>query len=413
MKCINLFSLFSLFSIFTNSFTIKNIFRPLLFHSFPKENNLNKNRIDYSNKETNLEIKQIQREKQNQSLFNSQSVFDLNWYVIHESKTFSENKLYKKTIWNKDYVVWKTNGKYYAMNDDCSHKGASLSCGKLLNQNVICPYHGYEFNATGKLCLVPGLNFTNYELQNQETYPVIEQNGWVYLNTVSDRDFKNTVNHIFNEPEANNTKFSMIQITKNFKSYARVISENSLDIMHIAFVHSFGNREHPKPVHETPPHLLHDDYPHHYRTEYSYLTGSETIAKKLYGVEKLKIQNEFILPHTTVARVIFDNSVSTVITFATPINSTHSNFFVKTYRNYLNANANDNTHHLLSKLYNYIGDLFTIYTMDKTIEQDRKIVENIKLEHMDGKFNMKFDKLQNTYKTLYKKFIHNPFPLLK
>jgi hypothetical protein len=26
---------------------------------------------------------------------------------------------------------------------------------------------------------------------------------------------------------------------------------------------------------------------------------------------------------------------------------------------------------------------------------------------MDGKFNMKFDKLQNTYKSFYKRFIHS------
>jgi hypothetical protein len=31
--------------------------------------------------------------------------------------------------------------------------------------------------------------------------------------------------------------------------------------------------------------------------------------------------------------------------------------------------------------------------------------ERVKKENMDGKFNMKFDKLQNTYKTLYKKFV--------
>ena len=32
------------------------------------------------------------------------------------------------------------------------------------------------------------------------------------------------------------------------------------------------------------------------------------------------------------------------------------------------------------------------------------VVENIDMKYMDGKFNMKFDKLQNTYKSFYKKF---------
>ena len=30
-----------------------------------------------------------------------------NWYVIGEKKDFLHNKLYKKTIWNNDFVVWR------------------------------------------------------------------------------------------------------------------------------------------------------------------------------------------------------------------------------------------------------------------------------------------------------------------
>jgi hypothetical protein len=43
--------------------------------------------------------------------------------------------------------------------------------------------------------------------------------------------------------------------------------------------------------------------------------------------------------------------------------------------------------------------------MKDTLNQDKVVIESIKNENMDGKFNMKFDKLQNTYKTLYKKYI--------
>ena len=31
--------------------------------------------------------------------------YNLNWYVIGEAKKFAENKLYKKTIWNKNYLI--------------------------------------------------------------------------------------------------------------------------------------------------------------------------------------------------------------------------------------------------------------------------------------------------------------------
>ena len=125
------------------------------------------------------------------------------------------------------------------------------------------------------------------------------------------------------------------------------------------------------------------------------------MAKQVFMVDKLKIENEFILPHTTVARVLFGDYISTVITSTLPLNNTHSKLFVKTYRNFWNTN--DTTY--LGNYYNNVGDFITEYTMIKTVLQDKAIVENIK--HIEGKFNMKYDKLQNVYKTLYKRFVYN------
>ena len=43
--------------------------------------------------------------------------------------------------------------------------------------------------------------------------------------------------------------------------------------------------------------------------------------------------------------------------------------------------------------------------MYNTVSQDKSVVENIDMRYKEGKFNMKFDKLQNSYKTFYKRFI--------
>jgi hypothetical protein len=98
-----------------------------------------------------------------------------------------------------------------------------------------------------------------------------------------------------------------------------------------------------------------------------------------------------VLPHTTVARVFFGNSISTVITFALPINERQSKLFVKTYRNFWP---------------NPLGDYMTENMMRNTMLQDKLVVENIDVRYLEGKFNMKYDKLQNVYKTFYKKWVH-------
>jgi phenylpropionate dioxygenase-like ring-hydroxylating dioxygenase large terminal subunit len=251
---------------------------------------------------------------------------------------------------------------------------------------VTCPYHGYEYNGEGTLAKIPGINFTLSAVHNVAKYHVIEKNGWVYLNT-NPYNASLDVN-IFEEPEAVGGDFSSVFLEMDFNCYSRILSENSLDVMHIAFVHTFGNAEKPAPLEEYPPTQISH---YHFKTAYLYESGKQSMVKKVFDIKTLKIENEFVLPHTTVARVIFDKYISTVITFALPISETRSKLFVKTYRNFWN---------------NELGDIMTEKMMRTTMLQDKAVVENIDMRYMEGKFNMKYDKLQNTYKTFYKRFVH-------
>jgi phenylpropionate dioxygenase-like ring-hydroxylating dioxygenase large terminal subunit len=312
-------------------------------------------------------------------------------------------------VWNKHYVLWRTvDQSYHAIDNECSHRGASLADGIIVKTDIMCPYHGYKFDTEGTLVHVPGLaNFTNTPCQNAPSYHVVEQDGWIYLNTVPKIYFPEVVKsnktsgwHIYREPEASNKNFTRTLIKAQFENYGRIISENSLDIMHIGFVHSFGNREHPSPYSEVPPHRVNDTLMH-YRTQYEYMSGKKSFAKRIFSVNQLKIENEFVLPHTTVARVFFGPFVSTIITAALPVNDTHTILFVKTYRNYWNTLDKS----FFGKVYNSLGDRITKKWMTDTVNQDKGIVEGILSEFRDGRFNMKFDKLQNTYRTFYKRFI--------
>jgi len=317
-----------------------------------------------------------------------QEKYDLQWYVVGESGDFTRNIPEKVRIWNTNYVVWRApNNTLVGLSDACTHKGASLSCGYIKNNHIICPYHGYEFDANGTLDKVPGLEFNSSYVYNLNKYEVIERNGWVYLNTAPlNKSNPSYDTNIYVEPEASKD-FSRIQLNMEYNCYSRILSENSLDIMHIAFVHTFGNANRPSPYREDPPKLVGRN---HYMTTYYYEAGEDSLARKIFGTKNLVVENEFILPHTTVARIIFGDFVSTVITFALPIGDNKSRLFVKTYRNFWQ---------------NSLGDLFTANSMYNTMLQDKIIVENIDERYMDGKFNMKFDKLQNVYKSFYKKFI--------
>jgi hypothetical protein len=115
------------------------------------------------------------------------------------------------------------------------------------------------------------------------------------------------------------------------------------------------------------------------------------MVSRLFKLKRIDIDNEFALPHTTIARIKFgDGLVNTVVTAACPVNERETKLFVKTYRNFFRDS---------------IFNGWFRSMMAETLNQDKAVIESIKNENMDGRFNMKFDKLQNTYRSLYKKLV--------
>ena len=125
------------------------------------------------------------------------------------------------------------------------------------------------------------------------------------------------------------------------------------------------------------------------------------------------------MPHSTVARVLFGNYSSTIITHALPISKFQTILFVKAYRSYWSYDiANKKKYNLcnpLLHLINIFGDKITHNTMYNTLKQDKTIVDNIdksSYEGMHGKFSILYDIFSNHYKQNYKKFYEDgPFSI--
>lgn len=50
-----------------------------------------------------------------------------------------------------------TAGEWIALEDRCPHRHAPLSAGCVDGDRISCPYHGWSFDRSGRLCAVPGL----------------------------------------------------------------------------------------------------------------------------------------------------------------------------------------------------------------------------------------------------------------
>ncbi len=76
--------------------------------------------------------------------------------IVGKTADISPGKMIKVSIDGKDVMVANIDGNYCAMDDSCSHSGASLSEGKLDGGKVICGWHKAEFDCkTGKLVKFP------------------------------------------------------------------------------------------------------------------------------------------------------------------------------------------------------------------------------------------------------------------
>ncbi len=52
--------------------------------------------------------------------------------------------------------IYNVDGEFYATQDTCTHAEASMSEGELIDDIVICPLHGSEFNVrTGEVVAGP------------------------------------------------------------------------------------------------------------------------------------------------------------------------------------------------------------------------------------------------------------------
>ena len=63
------------------------------------------------------------------------------------------------------------------------------------------------------------------------------------------------------------------------------------------------------------------------------MSGEDSLASKVFGIKRLVVENEYILPHYTVARVRFGDFVNTIVTSALPTSENTTTLHVKAYRN--------------------------------------------------------------------------------
>ena len=96
--------------------------------------------------------------------------------IVGNTKDFFKEKIKKVTIDGKDILLANIDGSYYAIQDTCTHAGASLSEGSLEGSVITCGWHGAKFDCkTGKLSSFP------VKIKDLNSYKVVIESENIFV----------------------------------------------------------------------------------------------------------------------------------------------------------------------------------------------------------------------------------------
>ncbi len=96
--------------------------------------------------------------------------------IVGKTADMLPGKMQKVASDGKEILVANINGNFYAVDDTCTHAGASLSEGSLEGNTITCGWHGAKFDcATGKLSAFPA------KIKDLRSYKVVVESDNIFL----------------------------------------------------------------------------------------------------------------------------------------------------------------------------------------------------------------------------------------
>ncbi|APW41946.1 aromatic ring-hydroxylating oxygenase subunit alpha [Rhodoferax saidenbachensis] len=141
-------------------------------------------------------------------------------------------------------VLWRdTAQQVHAWADQCPHRGAQLSLGRVCGDRLECPYHGWQFGSIGQCVHVPALpQFVPPATHTARTFSACERYGLVWVALQADADEM----HIPAFAAETDVQLRTVNCGPyDVATSAPRIVENFLDMAHFGFVHDgwLGMRE--------------------------------------------------------------------------------------------------------------------------------------------------------------------------
>lgn len=166
--------------------------------------------------------------------------FPNGWYVLEFAQELKKGDIRAITFMGQELVLYRTEKGKAAVSDAfCPHMGAHFAHGgKILGENIQCPFHGFQFNCKGT-CTATGYGTKPPPTAKLKQWPVDERNGLI---------------SVFYDAEGNAPDWFLPTMNMNgwtqyrtvmyeLNSHPQETTENIADIGHFEWIHGYGQVE--------------------------------------------------------------------------------------------------------------------------------------------------------------------------
>ncbi|MGH2881864.1 MAG: Rieske 2Fe-2S domain-containing protein, partial [Solirubrobacteraceae bacterium] len=79
------------------------------------------------------------------------------WHPVGYASELTDAPLRVRLL-GHDLALWRdTSGAPRALRDVCVHRGTALSLGRVVGDELMCPYHGWRYGTDGRCVAIPQL----------------------------------------------------------------------------------------------------------------------------------------------------------------------------------------------------------------------------------------------------------------
>lgn len=156
------------------------------------------------------------------------------WHPVMASASLTDAPL-AITVLGQELVLWRdATGQAHAWADQCPHRGAKLSLGRVCADRLECPYHGWQFEAGGQCVHVPAVpGFVPSNSHAARTHAVVESYGLLWVQLLPDAGVPLPAFAAESDAQLRKVLCGPYDVATS----APRIVENFLDMAHFGFVH--------------------------------------------------------------------------------------------------------------------------------------------------------------------------------